>query len=379
MNRNIKSLEQVIRDTITAMERGKEEIFRIAEAAREECAAVEREVEQIKQAVAEQVRLVDELERQDRKARLRLLDVSRDFQKYGEQDVKEAYEKAREIQVQLGVARERERFLRQQRDQLERRLKYLMTMLERAEALASQVGVAMGYLVNDLKDLPSQFANMEKSRGLGLSIIKAQEEERRRVAREIHDGPAQLLANVVLRIDVCQRLAAQDVARLQEELGQLKDLVRLSLQDVRKIIFNLRPMALDDLGLVPALRGYLKDYQEKSGLETDLVFFGTDRRFETTFEVALFRLIQEALTNVVKHAQAKRVWVKIDIGNREIKMSVKDDGRGFDVEKARQEAAGTKFGLVGMRERTELLGGRMDITSSPGLGTRINFFVPLPE
>lgn len=379
MNRNAKSLEQVIRDTITAMERGKEEIFRIAEAAREECAAVEREVEQIKQAVGEQVRLVDDLDRQDRKARLRLLGVSRDFHKYGEQDVKEAYEKARDVQVQLSVAREREGFLRQQRDQLERRLKYLMSMLERAESLASQVGVAMGYLVHDLKDLPSKFANMEKSRGLGLSIIKAQEEERRRVAREIHDGPAQLLANVVLRIDVCQRLAAQDVARLQEELGQLKDLVRLSLQDVRRIIFNLRPMALDDLGLVPAMRGYLKDFQEKTGVETDLVFFGADRRFENTFEVAIFRLIQEALTNVSKHAQAKRIWVKIDLGSREIKINVKDDGRGFDVEKARHEGAGTKFGLAGMRERAELLGGRTDVSSSPGLGTRVSFSVPLPE
>jgi two-component system sensor histidine kinase DegS len=138
-------------------------------------------------------------------------------------------------------------------------------------------------------------------------------------------------------------------------------------------------MALDDLGLVPALRGYLKDYQEKTGLEADLVFFGTDRRFDNAFEVALFRLIQEALANVAKHAQAKRIWVKIDLGSHEVKMSVKDDGRGFEVEKARHEGAGTKFGLVGMRERAELLGGRMDVSSSPGLGTRVSFSVPLPE
>lgn len=140
-----------------------------------------------------------------------------------------------------------------------------------------------------------------------LAIIRAQEEERRRVARELHDGPAQLLANVVLRIDVCQRLAEQDPARLREELQQLKDLLRLSLQEVRQVIFDLRPMALDDLGLVPALRSYLQGYQTRTALETDLAVYGTDRRLGPDLEIAIFRLVQEALTNVQKHARASRV------------------------------------------------------------------------
>lgn len=266
-----------------------------------------------------------------------------------------------------------QRLLQEARARLDGHLKEAQQMVARADALVTQVGVAMGFLAGSLHEVGNQLVDAQASRALGISVIKAQEEERRRVAREIHDGPAQLLANVVLRIDVCQKLFDADPSRARDELGQLKDLVRLSLQDVRKIIFDLRPMALDDLGLVPALRTYLKDYQSKTAIETDFAFFGQDRRFENAFEVAMFRLVQESLTNVAKHARASRVWVKVEVtATRDLRISVKDDGVGFDVV-AVEKIAGTKFGLMGMKERVALLGGTMEIQSAPGAGTRLNF------
>lgn len=253
-------------------------------------------------------------------------------------------------------------------------------LLGQGEGVAERTTPALSALARTYKEIGVRLETAQQGRGLGLHAIRVQEEERRHLAREIHDGPAQLLNSVVLRIDVCHRLIDQDPERLKHELGQLKELVRLSIQDVRKIIFDLRPMALDDLGLVPALRQYMKDYQARTGIETDFAFYGNDRRYHPAFEVALFRLCQEGLTNVAKHAGAARVWVTVETtGGREIKLSIKDDGVGFDPDQVQPGAGGSKFGLVGMRERAELLSGTMEIQSAPGRGTKLTFLFPLVD
>ncbi|MHB9005240.1 MAG: sensor histidine kinase, partial [Coriobacteriia bacterium] len=341
----VAALDRVLKETVRSLEKGKEQIFEISEQARDEFRTVQRDVERLKQDVYEKIREVDILEKRDHQARLRLMEVSRDFHKYSEEDVKDAYDKAREVQVSLSAARAAESALRAHRDSLERRLMALELMTSRADALAGNVAAAMGFLTGSLRNLSVHVENIKQRRDLGLAVIKAQEEERRRVAREIHDGPAQLLANVVLRIDVCQRLADQDLQRLKDELHQLKDLVRVSLQDVRKVIFDLRPMALDDLGLAPALRSYLKDYHERSGIVPDLAVSGAERRFSQAYEVALFRLVQEALNNVWKHAQAQNAWVVAEFGSDSVRLLVKDDGVGFDLDKARTEGS-SRFGLI---------------------------------
>ncbi|MFO7171647.1 MAG: sensor histidine kinase [Bacillota bacterium] len=212
--------------------------------------------------------------------------------------------------------------------------------------------------------------------GPNLAILRAQEEERRRVARELHDGPAQLLANVVLRIDVCQRLAEQDPKRLKDELQQLKDLLRLTLQEVRQVIFDLRPMALDDLGLVPALRAYIQEYQKRTALQVEFTVHGTERRLGPDLEVGLFRLVQEALTNVHRHARATRAEITVEWGPDEVKVTVADDGIGFDPAQVQASGREGHFGLRGMAERAALLGGRLAIDSRPGAGTRIAVAIP---
>ncbi|MFZ5826334.1 MAG: sensor histidine kinase [Bacillota bacterium] len=260
------------------------------------------------------------------------------------------------------------------------RMERVGVLLSQGESVAERSGPAMSAISRTVREMGMRLETAQQGRGLGLHAIRVQEEERRHLAREIHDGPAQLLNSVVLRIDVCQRLAGQDPDRLKHELTQLKDLVRLSIQDVRKIIFDLRPMALDDLGLVPALRQYMKDYQSRTGIETDFAFYGNDRRYNPAFEVALFRLCQEALTNVAKHAGATRVWVTVETtGGQEIKLSVKDDGVGFDPEQVKPGNGGSKFGLVGMRERAELLSGSMEVQSAPGRGAKLTFVLPLVD
>lgn len=373
----ITLLDQIIYNTLEAIDKGRIQVHRIAEQARNEYLEVKQALERLKEEVAQHIERVDKLEQYEKQARLRLAEVSRDFQRYTEDQVREAYEEAEQAQVELSVAREREKMLRQQRDMLERRLRSLEEMARHAESLVSTLGVAMDYLTGNLLQVGDQLRKLEEKRDFGLAVMMAQEEERRRVAREIHDGPAQVLANVVLRVDICQRLADTDPQRLKAELEELKNLIRLSLQDVRQVIFDLRPMALDDLGLVPTLRSYLADFEQKAGVTAKLVVLGQEQRYVTAYEVAIFRLVQEALNNVQKHAAAQEVQVTVEFLSDKVQVQVRDDGRGFDPALLQRTAVpGQRFGLIGMSERTDLLQGQMRIESSPGAGTTLRFTLP---
>lgn len=373
------AMDDAVQQTILALEQGKEQLGRLTRDVRSEQQTLAGQMAELERRPRPEHETIPDLERQHQEAAGRLEAALR-ADPPDTQAVRSAAEDLARLRADLAVARERSQSAALQRGALGQQLQCCTEVAEQAGQLLGDLETALKGLVVEFREMGSRLESAQQSRALGLHVIRAQEEERRHLAREIHDGPAQLLNSVVLRIDVCQKLFDADPQRLRDELQQLKELVRLSLQDVRKIIFDLRPMALDDLGLVPALRAFLKDYQAKTGIETDFTVFGNDRRYDSAFEVAIFRLVQEALSNVYKHAGAARVWVKVETtGGKEIKLTVKDDGAGFDPDKVRQAAAGTKFGLVGMRERAELLGGAMEVYSAPGQGTRLNFFFPLAE
>jgi two-component system sensor histidine kinase DegS len=216
--------------------------------------------------------------------------------------------------------------------------------------------------------------SMQQRQLFGAKIIKAQEEERRRVAREIHDGPAQTMANIVFRAEVCERLIETDLGRSKTELQDLREQVRFCLKEVRKIIFDLRPMTLDDLGLVPTIRRTLDTLKERTGVAVDLRVIGEDKRLDSHVEISFFRIIQEALTNIEKHAKASSVIVRIEFMLKAVSAVVEDDGEGFDT----AESVGSEsFGLMGMWERMSLLNGEISLTSKKGKGTKVTFKVPL--
>jgi len=198
------------------------------------------------------------------------------------------------------------------------------------------------------------------------------EEERMRIARDMHDGPAQSMANLVLQAEILERLMARDPKLVSKELIDFKSGVRAVLDDTRRLIFDLRPMTLDDLGLVPTLRKFLKDYSDKTGVETHLRVSGEEGRLPGTYEPTLFRIIQEATNNVRKHAEARTVEVIITFAPRSVAANVKDDGRGFDVAatEARLDAS-RNLGMISMRERADLEKGTLQIHSQLGQGTEI--------
>jgi len=270
----IDAIDQVIKNTIEVMEGSKYQIFEICESARSELDSLNKEYQQVMEETRTTIDKVDKLELDFRRARVRLTEVSRDFHKYREEDIKSAYEAATKLQLELTIYREKETNLKARRDELQKRIRNVERTIERAETLFSQMNVALEYLSGDLSQVTRILESAKNRQLLGLKIILAQEEERKRIAREIHDGPAQSLANLVLRSEIAERMISREAFEAaKNEISDLKGQVRIGLEEVRKVIFNLRPMTLDDLGIIPTLRKYAQDFEEKHKIRTkfDLV------------------------------------------------------------------------------------------------------------
>jgi two-component system, NarL family, sensor histidine kinase DegS len=370
-----KTLDQILEKMIDTVGNSKNEIFQIGEQCRREYETLSDELKDVKQMVLQTIHEGDRLEVQVRLARKRLSEVSMHFRDYTEAQVRDAYEKAHNLQMDLTMNRQLEKQLRQRRDEIERRLVGLSETIERADHLISQITIVLNYLTSDLKQVGEVLETAKQKQDFGLKIIEAQEEERKRLSREIHDGPAQMLANVMMRSDLIERIYKERSA--EEALGEIRNLkrmVRSALYEVRRIIYDLRPMALDDLGLVPTLRKYLQTIEEYHN-KTKIRFtnLGEDKRLPAKYEVALFRLVQESVQNALKHAEANEIQVKLEINKARIIVVVKDDGKGFDINVKKPES----FGILGMKERVELLEGEITIHSKIGAGTVIIINVPM--
>lgn len=378
---DLTKLDNIIKKTLEAINNSKSEIYDISEGARRECRRFEEELFHLKDNVKELIETVEVLENELKDSKRKLMLVNKGFEKYSEEELKRAYEKADNIRIDLAVKREQEQFLIKRRNDLEIRIKEALRTIQKADNLISNLGVALGYMSGDLQELSNQIGDIQQRQLLGIRIIKAQEDERQRVARDIHDGPAQSMSNVVLKAEICERLIDVDIEKAKRELQNLKLIVRDSLQDVRKIIYNLRPMSLDDLGLIPTIQRYLLTYQEDTGIAMSLKTRGVYDDIKPVISLTSFRIVQEAVSNIKKHADAKNAAVNLEFNDDMLKLYIYDDGKGFDVEtlKVKSEDINSGFGLMSMRERVELLNGEFEISSQPGRGTRLNIKIPLTK
>ncbi len=370
-------LTKIINQTLEAIESSQNQIYEIAEESRIQCKMLEEELNEVKEKTVEIISLVDDLTKLEKNSRYRLMVVNKSFKEYSEDDIKEAYEKAKELQIQLSLKRNEEQIYINKRNELESRLKIARDTLRKAEKLVSQIGVVLGYLSGDLKDVHIQLEDIKEKQSLGIKVIKAQEEERYRLSRGIHDGPAQVLANVILKSELCERLIDIDKDKAKEELHDLKEIIRTSLKDVRKIIYDLRPMSLDDLGLVPAVQQLIDRFIEETGIFVEFNVFGIKEKLMPILELTIFRIIQEALTNIKKHSKAKLVSVKIEYISNRISLQISDNGIGFDKTKNKKFDEIGGYGLLGMQERVELINGKCEIISKCGKGTKILVSIPV--
>ncbi len=285
-----------------------------------------------------------------------LQQIKSDISSMSAEEVRMTYDSALEAQQRLLVMRGQLDKLQNDKTHLER----YKLVLKQANGVESQE--------------PSQVGGRQRSEATNIEmIVNAQESERQRLSRQMHDGPAQALSNFILQAEIAQRLLSVDVEQARDELNSLKSSAMRTFQKVRNFIFELRPMMLDDLGLVPTIRRYSETYKEQSGIEMNLVVSGTERRLESYLEVMVFRALQELLGNASRHSHATVVKVYVDVGDNLIKVSVDDNGKGFDLDRLND---GGSLGLKLIRDRVEMLGGNFDIDSSIGKGTRVAFSIP---
>ncbi|HHY10499.1 MAG TPA: histidine kinase [Firmicutes bacterium] len=372
------ALEKILEETLGALEDGRNQIYEVAETARQERDRTEETLNGVRQEMDQAIYDVEYLSRQFTLARQRLYNVSKDYDDYTEDEKRRAYEEANRLREQLALAREREQSLRVRRDSLEQTFAKLQEIVEKAERLVSQVGVALNYLAGNLQDVDKEIKNIQIREQLGQEILKGQEHERKRMAGALHDGPVQDLANVIVQIEICERLydtGRQTEAR--ESFGGLKSIVQNSMKDMRRIIYDLNPMTLEDLGLVATVKNLLEELEKTSGIKTYLNVLGDEKRLESNIELNLFRTIQEALNNSRKHAKPETIEVTFEYLAHQVNVEVKDDGIGFSLEKAQHKiGSGKHFGLLSMQNRIKIIGGTLRIAAEPGKGTRILLKTP---
>jgi two-component system sensor histidine kinase DegS len=207
----------------------------------------------------------------------------------------------------------------------------------------------------------------------------AQEMERNRIARDLHDGPAQLMANIVLRTDICRRHINTDPEKCDSELVTIKDLVNESLNEIRRFIFDLRPMTLADLGLATTVKRYIQNTRTGWNANIEFIPVGEEVELDPDLALTVFRICQEALNNAKKHSDASNVWVTLAYEKEAVRLIIEDNGVGFTPEYVNQDRPTPPLGLVSMQERAEVVGATIEIESTANKGTRVELVVPIRE
>lgn len=330
---------------------------------RQDCA---KELEQAKKELKEIITLIEQSQLEVSRIQQRNASITSHLQQIQSQmevaskaDIRSAYDAALDAQQRLFL-------MRGQIDRLQsdhKLIEHYVGILEHVNQLLE---------ASALNPTTSKNEQFDVAKSVEL-IIQAQEAERGRLAKKMHDGPAQALSNFILQTEIATRLFDVDHDKAKEELAVVKTTAASTFQKVRDFIFDLRPMMLDDLGLVPTITRYVDTFKEQSGIEVRLVTTGMEQRFESYVEMMVFRAIQELLGNIALHSQATQVIVQMDSSPDGLRVSIEDNGRGFEVEKIKEKGG---MGLKVMRDRVQMLGGSFDVHSTIGHGAHILFQIP---
>lgn len=347
---------------VVSAETDVESLEQFLEECRKEYEQMQRELKEIDLLIQQTTAEVERMAQRNTQVTNRLRQVEAALDTVPREDIKEAYTAVLETQQRLFTMRGQLEKLQSNQRNVARYLDLLRSVIE----------------IQDRSDYQSQVAEEgEPAKPLVVRIIEAQERERLRLSQHMHDGPAQSLTNLILQAEICERLFETDSERARAELTNLRNAVAGTFQKVKGFILNLRPMMLDDLGVVPTLRRYVDSFSDNTGVPTHLTITGKERRLESYKEVTIFRLVQELLNNAVEYGHATSVQINLDIGDDLACVSVEDNGSGFELSDTLTSADADRLGLATMRERVEMLGGQIHFDSSVGRGTKVSFELPV--
>ncbi len=314
----------------------------------------------VKQSAAEVERLAQ------RNARVvnYLSQLQTNFDTIPREDIKEAYEALINAQQRLFTMR----------GQLEKLQSDQRNLRRLSETQRRLLAITEG--LTDLPDVPQRARDQLNI----VRVIQTEEAARQVLVRRMHDGPASSLSNFILQAEICERYFDSDPDQAREELTALKDSAAATFNAVKSFIFDLRPMMLDDLGVVPTLRRYIESFDEKHSISVTLNVTGQASRSEEHIEVTIFRAVQELLNNARVHGRATEIEVLLDLDVERLLVVVEDNGDGFNVDESFGEAsARTTIGLPTLSDRIAMLNGELSIQSSLGQGTRVEFTIPVED
>lgn len=372
------TVREIVDEVIEEINSGKGKIFHIADRMRDELDVKKRELIDIKKRLEKVIEDVDYLEKIDKLMRNKLVEESKKTHQTNSDMFKQIYEEALDIRVKYITKQNEEKDLISKRDSLERTLKVYNLSIEEAQSAVNQINIALGYL--DGKVLDSINDEDEKNEMItGIKILENQELERKRIAREIHDGPAQYIANAMMRIDFCKVVLRKDLEKGIRELDDLKSNVRTALKEVRGIIYDLRPLSLEEHGLNNSIKEMKNIISSENDIKINLFIEESEFKVENIIQIAVYRIIQEILHNIKKHSNSKNAEIRINYTKEYIFIYIQDDGRGFDVKETllSTKQKGNRYGLIGIFERVKQLRGKIELKSSEGQGTIYKIKLPI--
>lgn len=373
-----ENLNLILEHIVGSIQGGQEEIFELSENIHRELKEVEQKIREYRERIILLDADIESLRKEELKKREVLYEVSKDFSEYGEEDIKIAYEEANEIHIKSVVRKEEKRSIEKEIELLMEEVSAKEKLIEHAERLMLRIKSVIDFLVTDLTYVGNKLTSLEEQTQIGIRIIKAQEEERRRIARDIHDGPAQGIASLIIKGDIVEKLLRKYPQEAESELRLMKEHLSEVLREIRLIMYDLRPTMIDDLGLIAAISSMANTMSEEHEVAITVKDMSTYRVKSSAVALVVYRIIQESLNNAVKHSAAKSIFVSIDIQRDVIEGSIVDDGCGFDtgmMEKGKLDS----FGLSSMKERAHIIRGKLKIESKKGTGTKIFFSVPNEE
>jgi two-component system sensor histidine kinase DegS len=343
-------------------EAGTNELEQFLEECSREYEQAQRELKEVDLLIQQTTTEVERLAQRNTHVTNRLRQIEAALDTVPRGDIQEAYTAVLDTQQRLFTMR----------GQLEKLQSNQRNMTRYLDLLHSVLG-----MIEQTEHEPQIAKDEGPSQPLIVRIIEAQERERLRLSRQMHDGPAQSLTNLILQAEICERLFETDPDRARAELANLRNAVAGTFQKVKGFILNLRPMMLDDLGVVPTLRRYVDSFSDNTGVPTNMTITGKDRRLASHKEVTIFRIVQELLNNAVEYGHASSVRINLDVGEESVRVSVEDNGSGFELSDTLASPDADQLGLATMRERVEMLGGQIHFDSGLGRGTKVSLELPV--
>lgn len=371
------NFNEVFNNVIDTIKNSQNEVLSMYESVHNECEKMRIDLENFRIRVKFLIDEVEYLEKEEKNSKQRLASISQNFHNQTEEKIRQAYEDAKGIQVKLTLKREEEKNIIKSRNDLEIRLKKMNDILEKGELYMSKMKSVVDFLMGDLENVSQKMTSLEGKAQIGMKIIKSQEEERRRIVRDIHDGPAQSMASLVIKSEIMNRLLDKDIQLSRDELKNIKKILRTTLRDLRRIMYDLSPTSLDDLGLIPTIERAISDIEYEKDINIDLIVLNDTKIRHPLVRITTFRVIQESLNNVCKHSKASDVKIKLDINEKRVAGVVEDNGIGFSVDY--NNIIEGSLGVGFMRERASLLDGQLKIDSKIGEGTKVIFAFPNKE